>query len=107
MAHLYSEEFHEFLETYGELLDRVEDARDALEVVQEEVSSRLDDLSEELEETMNLLQALEKQVWQFRSRTEAGETVIKEQKQIDQEDILSIIPDQADTEDPFAEIWRS
>lgn len=39
MANVYSEEFHEFIETYGELLDQVENARDVLEIIQEEVSS--------------------------------------------------------------------
>lgn len=104
MARLYSEEFHEFLETYGELLDQVECAKEELEVVREEVSSRLDDLSGELEETEKLLQILETQVWQFRSRTEAGEPIIREQQQIDKESVPLFTADKAEMEKPFAAI---
>lgn len=107
MANVYSEEFHEFIETYGELLDQVENARDVLEIIQEEVSSQFNDLNAEMEETLKLLQTLEKQVWQFRSRTEACEPIVTEQEHIVHEDGSSFMPDLADVEDPFADLWKS
>ena len=107
MARVYSEEFHEFLETYGELLDQMENARNVLEVVQDEVLSWFDDLSDELEETVKLLHILEKQVWQFRVRAEESKSIIREQKLTDIEEISTFLPDPSDTEDPFADIWKS
>lgn len=107
MAYLYNEEFHEFLETYGELLDHVENTRDVLKAVQEEVSSQLDDLNAELEAAADLLQALEKQVWQFRTRADASKPIAREQKHMDHEDGSSFMPDIADAEDPFADVWKA
>lgn len=101
MAQAYSEEFHEFLETYGELLDQVENTRYELDTVQDEMSSRLSDLTGELEETMKLLQALEQQIWQFRNCT-----VVKEQMQALEEDPEPAKPAIPNVEDPFADLWK-
>lgn len=102
MARLYKEEFHEFLETYGELLDQVECAQGELETVREEVSTRLDDLYGELEETMKLLRSLEQQVWQFRTYT-----VIKDQIQPEGDQIPLPASLEIDDNDPFSDIWKT
>ena len=105
MAQMYSDDFHEFLETYGELLDQVEGTRDELEVIQEEMSSRLEDLYGEMEETMKLLRILEQQVWQFRGCRHTEALVVKVQEEDKNLPFLLENPEK-DEEDPFADLWK-
>lgn len=101
MARIYSEDFHDLVDLYGDLLDQIEGTKSNLEDVEEEMSVRLADLRGELEEACSALRKLEQYALPILLRADKSNSVIKKQYETDEG---SFIFEMAEGELPFADI---
>lgn len=104
MARVYSEDFHNLVDVYGDLLSQIEETKADLEEAQEEISSLFDDLYEGMEEAWKLLRKLEHHALPILTRSDMEEqSVVKVQNQVNERPFTWDLPEPSDQELPFAD----
>jgi hypothetical protein len=104
MARVYSEEFHNLVDVYGDLFSQIEETKADLEEVQEEISSLFEDLYGGMEEAWRLLRKLEQHALPILTRSDMAEqSVVKVQDHADEKPIAWDLPELSDQELPFAD----
>ena len=101
MARVYSDDFHDLVDLYGELLDQIESTMENVEIATEEMSSRFEDLHNEMDEAWSMLRKLERNALPILLRAEKSKSVIKEQCETD---LGSFIFEMPEEELPFCDI---
>lgn len=104
MARVYSEDFHNLVDVYGDLLSQIEETKADLEEVQEEISSLFDDLYSGMEEAWKLLRKLEHYALPILTRSDRAEqSVVKVQDHADEKPFTWDLSEPSDQELPFAD----
>ena len=104
MARVYSEDFHNLVDVYGDLLSQIEETKADLEEVQEEISSLFDDLYGGMEEAWKLLRKLEHHALPILTRSDMEEqSVVKVQDQVNEKLFTWDLPEPSDQELPFSD----
>ena len=104
MVRVYSEDFHDLMDVYGNLLTQVEETKADLEEAQEEISSLFEDLYGGMEEAWRLLRKLEHHALPILTRSDMAEqSVVKVQDHADEKPFTWDLPEPSDQELPFAD----